>query len=183
MEGNYFHTDSTKEYENSLRQAEKEEKQGKKPSKRSVVVLPSRDKFEISDKANWNIYEFTLKDQAKKYFELNGPITVNLIDKDIVDPQDGTILTQMWFRNLDNLSGFSGNYRDLYDVNRARGVLRATEGSEATQKNLRQNLPYTQRDIDRELERVRRIKEGKIRLSELGLETGKLEQFLASLKQ
>ena len=118
----FFSTESTKEYEESLEQAQKEQQQGKPPAKRSVIVLPSRDTFTITDKENWEVLETILKDQAKPYFELNGPIKVYQIAKGTIDSQEGTILNCLWFGYLDVGSGFSCNSRDLLRDGWTRGV-------------------------------------------------------------
>ena len=117
----YLSTGSTKEYEESLRQAEQDK--NKSPAERSVIVLPSRDKFTITDKEHWEVLKTILKDQAEQYFNLNGPITVYPIPKDVVDAQNGTILNYMWFSNLDNRSDFNGNSGDLNIDSRARGIV------------------------------------------------------------
>ena len=119
--GKYLSTESAKEYRESLRQAEKDE--NKSPAERSVIVLPSRDKFTITDKEHWEVLKTILKDQAEQYFNLNGPITVYPIPKDVVDAQNGTILNYMWFSNLDNRSDFNGNSGDLNIDSRARGIV------------------------------------------------------------
>ncbi|MEK6830608.1 MAG: hypothetical protein AABX77_01115 [Nanoarchaeota archaeon] len=122
--GKYFNTESTKEYEDSLKQAEKDK--NKRPSERKVIILPSRDDFTIKEKENWEVLETILKDQAKPYFELNGPIPLYFVDEETVDSQNGTLLTQLWFRYLVNRSGFDGYYWYLdYNV-RAHWVFEKT---------------------------------------------------------
>jgi len=122
--GNYFHTDSTKNYEESLKQAE--EDKNKEPIKRKVIILPSRSSFAMSPEENWEIFESILKDQAKPYFEFTGPINVCPVEKNIVDAQDGTILTGLWFRSIGGRSGLYGYCgRNIGNVNRkVRGVLK-----------------------------------------------------------
>ena len=110
---NYFHTNSTKEYEDSLKQAEKDK--DKDPTKRNVIILPLRTNFTMSDKENWEIYQAILKDQARPYFELNGPITIYPVSFKKVDSQDGTILTNLWFLSLDVGSDFVGDDWNLND--------------------------------------------------------------------
>ncbi len=166
--GNYFNTDSTKEYENSLKQAEQDK--NKEPFKRNVIILPSKSKFTMSDKQNWEIYQAILKDQAKPYFELNGPIDIYPVDEKIVNAQDGTILTHLWFRNLVNWSDFCGYHRYLDDDLRARGVLKGSGGA-TSPKILRP--PYTQRQITTELNRFSRLEK----------EMRRSRQFIESLKQ
>lgn len=118
----YFHTKSTREYEDSLEQAEKDK--SKEPAERNVIVLPSRSEFTMSEGENWEVYQAIFKDQANPYFELNGPITVNLVDSKTVDSLDGTILTQLLFRGLDFKSYFEGGDIGLCDGESIRGILK-----------------------------------------------------------
>jgi len=140
--GKYFSSKDIKFYEESMKQAEKDA--SKEPAKRQVLILPSRDNFSIAPKTNFEVLEFLLKDKAKKYFEFNGsnPIEMYLVDKKTVDAQNGTLMTQMWFRSLGGWSELIGDSRYLYNGNRVRGVLRQT--GEASSQRV---LPYTQRDI------------------------------------
>jgi hypothetical protein len=172
----YFNTNSTVEYEKSLKQAEKDNNKDLKD--RNIIILPSRDQFTISDKQNWEVLETILKDQAKPYFEFNGPITVYPIDKNIVDKQNGTILTQLWFGDLDYGSGFDGVSRGLLNDGGARGVKK--ESGKATSRKI---LPYTQKELDKNLRIIEKIKEGKINLSNLKSEVEEVAKFLKSLKQ
>ena len=144
----YFHTETTEEYEQSLKQAEKD--MSKEPSKRSAVVLPSRDNFTMSDKENWEVLEAVLKDQAEPYFKFNGPITVYPVDKKVVDAQDGTIETALWFWSLGNRSDFIGYYGDLGDADRARGVRKSAEGAA---KNFEAVKTYTLAQIQEALKK------------------------------
>jgi len=163
-QGNYFHTSSTKEYEDSLKQAEIDK--NKEPIKRNVIILPSRTQFTISDKENWGIYQAILKDQAKQYFELNGPIDIYPIDTSDVDSQNGTILTPLWFGSLDSRSELLGYGRSAdYYNDRARGVL---EGSgEATSPKISERAPYTPRQIKSYSEIVQGVRDGTLPASKL----------------
>ena len=89
----YFCTDSAREYEDSLKQAEKD--RSKEPKDRNVIILPSRNPFEISDEENWDVFESISKDQARAYFKLNGSIIIFPVNTSYVDSQNGTLLTQM----------------------------------------------------------------------------------------
>ena len=120
-----FNTSSTREYEKSLAQAQAD--LNKSPKERGVIVLPSINIFTISNKENWEIYEAIFKDQAEPYFELNGSINVRPVNPIDVDSQDGTLLTQMWFRDLDVRSELIGGDRVLDLGNRLRGVLKSGE--------------------------------------------------------
>ncbi|MEK6861859.1 MAG: hypothetical protein AABY07_07885 [Nanoarchaeota archaeon] len=126
-EGNYFSTESIREYEQSLKQAEKDK--NKEPAKRNTIVLPSRNEFRITDKENWEVLETVLKDQAKPYFEFNGPIVVYPVPPETIDTQEGTLLTQLWFGSLDDRSYFSGVSRNLDYGNWVRGVRDSAEGT------------------------------------------------------
>jgi len=174
----YFSTDSTKEYELSRKQAEKDK--NKDPMDRSVIILPSRDNFKISYKENKESSKAILKDQAEPYFELNnGPITVYPASTKIVDNQNGTILTQLWFRSLGFGSGFGGLGRNLNYVGGVRGVRLERE---ASQKNI-DRLPYTQRDLNRNLRILNEIKQGNVKISDLESKLGAVEGFLQNLKR
>ena len=102
IQGRYFSTNSTGEYEDSLKKAEADK--NKEPWKRSVLALPSRANFNITKQENFEMLQFLAqnKELAKKYFDLNGsvPITTYLVDAGIVDAQEGTILTQLWLHGL-----------------------------------------------------------------------------------
>ncbi len=136
--GSYFNTETQREYEESSRQAEQDKNRAH--SERQVIILPSRDSFEISTSEAPEVLEFALKDQAGKYIELNGvPITVYPVNKKIVDKQDGTLLTQMWFGDLDFGFDFDGD-GNLSDDSGARGVKVSAEG---TQKI----LPYSLKEL------------------------------------
>src|SRR3989338_7130359 len=57
--GRYFSTESTREYKESLKQAEKDK--SKAPAERNVIVLPSRDNFSVTSQKNFEVLEFALK--------------------------------------------------------------------------------------------------------------------------
>ena len=177
--GNYFSTQTTKEYEQSLEEAEEEMK--KEPKDWNVFTLPSRSKMTMSNTENWNVYEAFLNDQAKPYFELNGPITIYPVDEKTVDAQDGTLLTQLWFGSLDCGSGFNGGSRSLhYDYDRARWVRK--KSATGTQKIFSPEeikVPYTQREITKNVDILQGVRDG-------NLPASKLEQvvaFFGKLKQ
>ena len=62
----FFSTPTTKEYEESFKEAEKQK--ATEPTKRTVMTLPSRSILEISDVANSDITDFLFKDQVSPYF-------------------------------------------------------------------------------------------------------------------
>ena len=161
----YFSTQSTKEYERSLTQAEKETKQGKEPWKKQVLVLPSRDNFSITPEKNFEVLQFLARAPklADDYFKFNGsqPITTYLVDKNTVDAQNGTLETQLWFDWLDGGSDFDGGSRDLGYGYGARGVLKSsakpTRAEEKQSKVHQVRLPYTPKQIETELKRLSRL--------------------------
>jgi hypothetical protein len=120
--GSYLSTPSTREYEQSLERAQKDE--SKDPQDRRYILLPSRDNFRMSGEENSEVLQATLRDKAIEYLGLNGkPINFYLVNKAIVDAQKGTILTPLWFGCLDDDSDFVGSDRYAYGGNgRARGV-------------------------------------------------------------
>jgi hypothetical protein len=157
----YLCTDSTKRYEEHVKRAEKEEHLGIPFARRTALILP-RMNFDMSPDVNQNAFAFFLEDLAERegensYFVLNGrnPVTVYLINKDIIDgkkdPQllqnpSGTVVVPYgWFWSLGDRSGLYGNGRGADDcVGRARGVLKAsTEGAKPTQKTARTNILET----------------------------------------
>lgn len=153
----FFHTNSAKEYEESLKEAKRDMK--KPPKDRNVIVLPSRDAFIISDKQHWDIYETVLKDQAKAYFEYNGPLPIYTIDKETVDSQKGTIMTVLWFRSYEGQSILYGYSRNLNHDDRARGVF-------IESKKQQQSLATT-KQFNHYLALLEKIKTGKAPLSQL----------------
>lgn len=169
----YFHTSTTKEYEDSLKQAEKD--RNKDPIDRNFIVLPSREAFRISDKENWEIYEVALKDQAKPYFNYNGPIIVYPIFKGEVDEQPGTILNVLWFRALGGASLFYGFSRSLNDDDRARGVF--VEDVTNSGKTSFNSL-YTQEQLSKNLRLLQEVRDGSRPPSDLE----KVTRFLKGLR-
>jgi len=135
--GNYFHTSSTAEYEESLELAEKD--RNKDPAKRRVIVLPSRQDFTL-DSADDETLQALLKDQAKPYFEMHGPMRVYLINSSTVDDQDGTLMTELWFDSTDYRSDLYGDSRDLYYDDGTRGVFKSAEGASTQKSNTKTSL-------------------------------------------
>ncbi|MBU0957998.1 MAG: hypothetical protein KKF56_04285 [Nanoarchaeota archaeon] len=176
--GQYFHTASTAEYEQSLEKAEADK--DKDPAKRRVIILPSRDNFTM-DSGDNEVLQAVLQDRAKPYFEMNGPMTAYLVDKNTVDSQDGTLMTQLWFGSSDGRSDLGGDCRDLGYV-RARGVFKSAEGA-STQKSSRQKPPYTQRQLNAQLKRLDRLSKGQVKVSDLESEFDELAKFFQLLKQ
>ncbi|MCX6741818.1 MAG: hypothetical protein NTX24_01420 [Candidatus Pacearchaeota archaeon] len=128
--GKYLSTSDTKIYDEHLNVAEQEQKQGKSPEERSVLILPERDKFVISPTQNQETFDGILGSEGAKYLDhlkRNG-LTVYPVDKNIVDAQVGTILTQSWFRSLGRESVLVGYGRSLDCGSAVRGVRPSAEG-------------------------------------------------------
>jgi len=149
---------SKSQYEKFLRTAEKEEKS--KKEERSVLILPSRNNFEIFPKNNYGFAENLFgKENAEKYFKEKGinSITFYTISPDYVDEQNNPITTELWFRDLDGRSGLGGVRYLGYDDFRAFGVREVS--AEGTQKIL---LPSKQKEIKDYVNILEGIKDGKI---------------------
>lgn len=175
-QGRYFSTETRQEYDESLKEAE----QDKRPFlEREVLVLPHREAFEASS----DILEFSLQDLAGKYFKFNGnnPIKVYPVNKETVNSQNGTILTQLWFSGLDCRSGFGcSRYLDL-DY-RARGVCRVKSAEGTAKKSaveMKVKSGYTTKQIDSYLRIVEKVRQGNLSASKLE----KVAEFLSGLKQ
>lgn len=127
-EGRYFSTDAGI-YNKYLKMA-KEDK-SKKPEKRRVIILPSRETFSISPSTNKDVFSAAFEDVGVEYLSFIGQdsIKVYTVDKNTVDGQDGTILTQEWFLRLGDESGLVGLDRGLGYDDRVRGVLKEGDGA------------------------------------------------------
>jgi len=119
--GGYSSTIDTKLYEKAFARAELDK--NKDPKKRRVLILPSRKNFLISRKENWEILEGLLKDQTEDYFKFNGDedIYVSFVNKETVDNQNGTLMTQMFFMNVYCKSEIVGYSRDFHNNCTFRG--------------------------------------------------------------
>jgi len=155
--GKYFITEDRTLYEKRLEVAEREEKEDVPFKKRKVIILPSREKFNISSSGNWRVYNFMIEDkQYLKHVEQNS-LLVDLVDTKIVDSQTGTLVTQTWFHSLLDDSDVDGDNRHMYCNLRVRGVFSITSEARA-QKNLgpatdrkeSEPLSYTQ-ELEEEL--------------------------------
>ena len=167
----YFSTQSTKEYEQSLAQAEKEK--DREPWKKQILVLASRDNFDITPEENFEVLQFLARNPklADDYYEFNGsqPIMTYLVDKNTVDAQDGTLETQLWFGRLDYGSGFSGGGGLYYD-NNARGVLKSSAKPTRAEElsSIHQvKLPHTPKGAKQEYNLVRRVINENLGIKEL----------------
>ena len=188
----YLCTNSTERYDINRKIADKEEKSGIPDIERTAIVLP-RDDFNMSPLENSSQFNFFFEDMAEEegknsYFNLNKkvPVHVYLINKSITDGKKGSdvlenlngtiIVPYMWFGGLDARSELGGVGRLAGDCgNGARGVLGAPKASQ----KISQVLPYNPKQIDKYLQLVQEVKAGNKPNSRLG----KLEEFLASLKQ
>ncbi|MFH1210141.1 MAG: hypothetical protein V1663_05120 [archaeon] len=121
MKGEYLSTEDLKLYEQYLRQAEKD--RNKDPKERQVLIIP-RDYFSISPKENSEIFEALFKDIGKIYLSFIGQDSLRIcpIDKQIVDDQNGTLLTQLWFAHLNYRSRLVGIYKFFFGCSSLRGI-------------------------------------------------------------
>ena len=159
--GSYFSTQDIQIYDKAMTQAEKDK--NKSPEKRKVLILPSRNNFSISATENFDVLQGLLKDQAEKYLEFNGQdIPVYLVDKNTVDSQKGTLLTQLWFRDLDSGSVLIGNGRNLDYSDRVRGV--RVSGAEGTQKSFES---YNPKQVQQYLSILEGVRQGRLPASKL----------------
>ena len=184
--GNYFLSDS-KIYIEQKEIAENDK--SKKPEQRSVLILPKRENYNIPITA-FNEDELTLflfKDKAEDYGmflrenKIN-EIPVLLVDKNYVDSQEQSVLTQLWLRGLDGRSGLDGYDRGLDYSGRVRGVFeKAGEAGRTREKpTLKQKikLPYNKRQVDSISNIVLNVKEGRFPALKLEL----VLKFLEGLK-
>jgi hypothetical protein len=152
---NYFSTDDGEVYEKFSNIAK--EDANKEPERRRVLVLPNQKNFMISASDNTDVLKGVFRGSAIPYVDFLGyPIQVYLVDKNTVNQQKGTLLTQMWLFRLggDCGSGLNGNYRFLYCGYWVRGVSKTGEGT------AQKVLPYTPGDVklaEKELGRLARI--------------------------
>lgn len=188
--GKYFSTETTKEYYESAQIAEKEAKTGIEPEKRSVILLPSRRQFTLSDTQNWEILQAILKDQAKPYFELNGPIIVYPVSPENIYLQDGTLLTQLCFFWLRYKSSFSGG-RGLDNDSRAHRVFdKTSEGNlqktiklEVQNYTLKTTKPRVSKYTSEELSNYIKIAKEAIAVNLPNSKLEEIVEFLESLRQ
>jgi hypothetical protein len=122
-ESRYFSTQDARIYEQCLKLAEKEA--AKEPEKRKAIILPSTGNFRISMKEKPEVMRAVFKDVAQEYLTFLGQdsIPVSLVNKDIVNANAGTTLTQLWLRRLGGESGLDGDDRYLDCILAVRGVL------------------------------------------------------------
>lgn len=109
----YFTTEGKDNYESSLAIAG--EDKGKSPIERRVLILPSRNNFQMSMTENAETFEGVLGNSREKYLQHadRKNIMFYLVNPSTVDSQDGELLTQAWFRSRDSGSYVNGNYGDL----------------------------------------------------------------------
>ena len=140
----YYSTPTSKAYDRVREKAEKEEKLGIEPAKRTAIILPSRENFLMSSTNHVDEGAFIFEDMAKpdkktgrkSYFQLYGSIEMLLLDADTVDgkepnlltAQNGTIQNYVWFGKL--LDGLGSDlFGDFYrgadgQGSRSRGVVK-----------------------------------------------------------
>jgi len=156
--GRYFVIDNAEMYEVHAKLAKDDE--NKKPEKRRAIVLPSRDSFQISATENPEVFANIFGKAGKKYLEFLGfeHLTVCLVDKGIVDAQNGTILTQEWLARLDCGSNVNGDGRGLTFGCTVRGVQLVT-GEASSQKPSKLVQPYTTKDLRAAKKELTRLSE------------------------
>ena len=174
----YFSSTDTRFYDKTAEQAEQDK--NKAPEERKILILPSRTTFQITPQNNMEVLNFLLRSSelAKQYFEFNGstPITTYLVNNDVVNSQDGTLMTQLWLcgRGGDDRSGLDGLSRDLDDSGRVHGVRESGQTGEAS---LQKVLPYTLREVEKYVKIVQGVRGGKLpasRLEQVATFLGKL---------
>jgi len=157
-----------------------EEDKGKKPENRRAILLEQRENHKIhkeSDQARF-LWLDTREDYFNKFVSGDSVHSCQ-VSPEAVDSQDGTIVNYLWFYGPGDGSLLDFGDRDLDWDDRVLGALRKTSeaGSQKTK------FPYTQRELQSQLNRLNRIKEGKIRVSDLETEVEKVTEFLKKLKQ
>jgi len=130
-----------------------EKDKSKKPENRRAIILSERGDYKVhrdSDEVR-----FFWQSAREKYFARfapEGSIQVYQIAPITVDSQNGTIINYTWFDSLEDGSGLSFGDRDLDGGDRTFGVLKKT--SEAGSRSGKASLPYTIRQIEREIRRL-----------------------------
>ncbi|MEN9626041.1 MAG: hypothetical protein RL557_369 [archaeon] len=160
----------------------------KRPEERTAHVLSERGDYALhkdSDDA-----KFFFQDQRKRYFKekvSSDSIQVYQIDPQVVDAQKGTIVNYTWFGSVGYGSdlGFRGRGLDC-DIE-ALGVLTpkasaVLKPAKLVRKNFspeEMKVPYTQKEITKQLEVAREVRKGNLPNSKLE----ELVTFLESLTQ
>jgi hypothetical protein len=124
----YLPTGSVAEYEESFKQAKADLE--KPPRERNVILFPSRNRIYLDKEENWDIYESIFKDQAESYFNLSGVICIaplSVFFPREFDSQNGTVLTQVWMRDIGGGSGLYGDH-DVVPFNTMRAVIKTAGG-------------------------------------------------------
>jgi len=179
-------------WKNSAEQAKTDEKKfPNDPEKRKAIIIPEKLDFDVTSDSD--IARFLWQDTREDYF--NQKVSGNSVrmynfNKEVADSQEDNtcIVNYLWFGRPGGGSGLGCWYRDLCDSSRAFGVLKkAAEGSRAPRKkdSEREKLEfhYKPRELDREIKRLGKISQGKVKISDLESEVEKVSEFLKKLKQ
>lgn len=180
-EGRYFFTQDEAMYEEFARLAE----QGKslEPEERKAVYLPKSGCILTKDNADFLGILRTLfggKTAVDNYLAFNGgDIPLFLIEHGEVRAQEGTLLTQLWFWDLDDGSGLGGDGRYLGFSGRVRGVLKSERAIASEPQTPSAKPLYTQSQITKLATLIQGVREGNLPASKFE----QIAQFLDRLKQ
>jgi len=178
-EGRYFSTQDGKMYEKFAKLAEQGKNQ--EPEKRKAFYLPKANCTLTKEDADFNnILRSLFKGEkaVDNYLEFNGQgIPLYVVDPSTVKAQKGTLLTQLWFRDLDSGSGLDGSGY-LYDDDGVRGVLRDSERATASEVKPTK-MPYTPSQLTQMSKLIQGVRAGNLPASRLE----KVAEFLGRLKQ
>jgi len=175
--GRYFSTENQALYEKFHKQAEKDK--SKAPDERRVLILPSRESFDISSNQNQEVLNVVFKDLAEDYMNFTGldSLRTYLVDSETVDDQKGTLATQLWLGGLalGTRSGLGGGRGLDYD-----GGVRGVRSKPAKQVRTQKTKPiYTAKQVDSAIKRVTKVREGKSPNSSLD----KVVDFLLQIRK
>ena len=164
--GNYF-SDSEQVYERFAKQAE--EDKSKDPEKRRAVVLPNNKPFQVSSRANPDVFRHIFGKAGEDYLQFMGrnSITVYPVDVNTVNAQDETILTQEWLSGLDDGSNVYGDERSLNYNYAVRGVQRTGGASSQKKSSTGAITQYSTKQLDRLIKVMQGVREGKLPASRL----------------
>ncbi len=173
----YFSTEDLALYEKHFKQAEKDK--NKAPEERRVLILPSRETFDISLDQNSDILKGVFGDLAEDYLNFTGrdSLRTYLVDSETVDKQKGTLATQLWLGGLSGggrsvLGGGRGLYYDL--------SVRGVQSKPAKQVRAQKSKPiYTTKQVDSAIKRVQRVRAGNFPNSSLD----KVVDFLLQIRK
>lgn len=173
----YFTTQDAKVYDELREMADEDKKRKIIPAERRAMLLPSRGRFYVSPDENPDFFEIIFGENGREYLKFTGfpKIAVDPVSQNVVDNQEGTLLTQEWLRRLGDESDVGGDDWDLNYGDRVRGVFEKTGEAGRAEKTMLQGtkLPYTLKEVARIQNKV----------SKLEAELGKVSAFLAKLRK